>query len=334
MGEPRDKTEAIARDWLGRAGKRWRPFLTVATHQALLPDPDSDFSDDLKKVAVAVECFHKASLIHDDIEDADNERYGEKTLHEEHGTAIALNVGDLLIGEGYRLLAQCELSPEQRAEMMRAASEGQRQLCNGQGTELCWARDPQPMKSREVLSIFRDKTAPAFEVALRLGAIVADRHQDYSDVIGTYSEALGIAYQIKDDLNDLGEEGDTNDIAGMRPSILLGIAHEKASEEQDKELLQKLWTRSADVIASQQDIEALYGRIGAVERAETLLEAYKEQAIRSLNDLDNANLKGLLRRVIGQIFNDGAIESWCSEAQGSSSELETVRAMSQAVVGK
>ena len=59
---------------------------------------------DLQKVAVAIECFHKASLIHDDIEDNDAARYGEKTLHEEFGAAVALNVGDLLIGEGYRLI--------------------------------------------------------------------------------------------------------------------------------------------------------------------------------------------------------------------------------------
>jgi geranylgeranyl pyrophosphate synthase len=49
--------------------------------------------------------FHKASLIHDDIEDGDALRYGEPTLHSEYGVAVALNVGDLLIGEGYRLLA-------------------------------------------------------------------------------------------------------------------------------------------------------------------------------------------------------------------------------------
>ena len=55
-----------------------------------------------------MECFHKASLIHDDIEDDDAQRYGEPTLHVEHGVPVALNVGDLLIGEGYRLLAECE----------------------------------------------------------------------------------------------------------------------------------------------------------------------------------------------------------------------------------
>ena len=74
--------------------------------------------DDLRKVAVAVECFHKASLIHDDIEDNDAQRYGETTLHEEHGVAVALNVGDLLIGEGYRLLAAATRRRTESAEML------------------------------------------------------------------------------------------------------------------------------------------------------------------------------------------------------------------------
>jgi geranylgeranyl diphosphate synthase type II len=80
-----------------RAGKRWRPLLTVAAYQAMSDTPGKPIPTDLMKLAVAVECFHKASLIHDDIEDGDATRYGEKTLHEEHGLAVALNVGDLLI---------------------------------------------------------------------------------------------------------------------------------------------------------------------------------------------------------------------------------------------
>jgi hypothetical protein len=51
----------------------------------------------------------------------------------------------------------------------------------------------------------------------------------------------------------------------------------------------------------------------ADERARLLLETYKEEAIRSLRDLENASLKGLLRRVIGKIFNDTEIKGWCKE---------------------
>ena len=82
MGPAEDETGRIARDWLMKAGKRWRPFLTACAYLALRDDPQAAISDEVRRAAVAVECFHKASLIHDDIEDADETRYGEATLHE------------------------------------------------------------------------------------------------------------------------------------------------------------------------------------------------------------------------------------------------------------
>src|SRR4051812_41821105 len=81
MGPAEGQTEKISREWLGKAGKRWRPFLSVSAFQALRETPGAVLPEDIRKIAVAVECFHKASLIHDDIEDEDDTRYGEKTLH-------------------------------------------------------------------------------------------------------------------------------------------------------------------------------------------------------------------------------------------------------------
>jgi geranylgeranyl pyrophosphate synthase len=314
MGNAEGETERIARDWLMRAGKRWRPFLAVSAFQALREDTGRPLPEDIRKIAVAVECFHKASLIHDDIEDNDAMRYGEKTLHEEYGVAVALNVGDLLIGEGYRLIGACRISAEQKAEMLMVAAQGQRQLCRGQGAELCWARSPQPLTSAQVLDIFRSKTAPAFEVALRLGALHAgvELHEEVSEVLGDYSEALGIAYQIRDALSDLGAGGETNDIAGLRPSLLLAVAYEKAKDAQ-KELLGSVWRRQMPEGVTTAQIEALYTELHADERARTLLETYKEEGIRCLRDLESPNLKGLLRRVLGKIFNDTEIKGWCKE---------------------
>ena len=310
MGSAQGETEKIARAWLGRAGKRWRPFLTVSAYQALRTSPGAALPADLRKVAVAVECFHKASLIHDDIEDGDAQRYGEATLHEEHGIPVALNVGDLLIGEGYRLLASCSASAEQKVAMLRVAADGQRELCRGQGAELVWARQPQPLGSLDVLDIFRKKTAPAFAVALQCGAIYAGCHEENEEVLNAYSEALGIAYQIRDDLSDLGASGETNDIAGLRPSLLLAVAYERAQGEQ-KMALEAHWRRLST--ASPAEIEALYFELKADDRCRTLLESYKEEAIRALRDVENANLKGLLRRVLGKIFNDTEIKGWCKE---------------------
>lgn len=316
MGGGEGDSERIAREWLGRAGKRWRPFLTVSTFQALRKDTGAPLPEDLKKIAVAVECFHKASLIHDDIEDGDNVRYGEPTLHEEHGVAVALNVGDLLIGEGYRLIGAAAIPAETKAEMLLAASRGQRELCRGQGAELCWARSPMPLTQHQVLDIFRKKTSPAFEVALRLGALHAGvgQHEEVEDVLKIYSEALGIAYQIRDDLSDIGESGETNDLAGLRPSLLLAIAHDKAKDAQ-KDLIGAVWRRALPEGATFAQVEALYGELGAEDRAKTLMETYKEEAIRCLADLENPNLKGLLRRVVGKLFNDVEIKGWCKEQE-------------------
>ncbi len=318
LGQPDGETEVIAHEWLARAGKRWRPFLAAAACQALREHPEGSLPEDLKNIAVAVECFHKASLIHDDIEDNDAQRYGEKTLHEEHGVAVALNVGDLLIGEGYRLIGKCNISAEQRAAMLNVAAAGQRELCRGQGAELCWQQRPQPLSTLQVLDIFRKKTAPAFEVALQLGALHAGvaEHAEVSEVLGKYSEALGIAYQIRDDLSDLGDTGETNDIAGLRPSLLLAVAHERAKDS-ERELLGALWRRQPPAGCDAAQVEALYRKLKADERAETLLATYKEEAVHALRELENPNLKGLLRRVIGKIFNEAEIKGWCSEVQES-----------------
>jgi geranylgeranyl pyrophosphate synthase len=311
MGPAEDETEQLARQWLLRAGKRWRPFLTVAVYQALHPRA-AELPVDLRRVALAVECFHKASLIHDDIEDGDLKRYGEDTLHAEYGIPVALNVGDFLIGEGYRLLGLGNIPAETQAAMVAVAAAGQRELCRGQGAELLWARSPRPLKSLQVIEIFRRKTAPAFEVALRLGALYAGKHEEYGPILEAYSRDLGIAYQIRDDLEDLQGGDGPNDIDGRRPSLLLAVAHERAQGE-NREFLARHWRREAapDTVR----VGQLCRELKADVRCRQLLESYKEQAVRALANLESASLKGLLRRVVGKIFDEIQIQGWCKEQE-------------------
>jgi len=315
---PTNSTEQVALDWMARAGKRWRPFLTVCTYRAFCTDDSKVAEDDLRKVAVAVECFHKASLIHDDIEDGDAERYGQRTLHAEYGVPIALNVGDLLLGEGYRLLAEVNAPDAKKVKLLDAAARGHRSLCLGQGSELAWMRTPGPLTVKEVLDIFRMKTAPAFEVALNLGAILAGCDEQIAGVLRQYSESLGIAYQIHDDLDDLRSPHSEEIFTGKRPSILLALAYENANER-DKRQIERLWDRSAthaDLVSARQMIAS--AQIEA--SAWCLMEAYKSQAIASCIALKNAGLKGLLRRVIGKMFNDFEIMGCCNDpvSQGQS----------------
>jgi geranylgeranyl pyrophosphate synthase len=311
MGLPASKTEEIAREWLGKSGKRWRPFLAACAYKALSDGGDSNtpLPEGLKKLAVAVECFHKASLIHDDIEDGDATRYGEKTLHEEHGIPVALNVGDLLLGDGYQLIAESGADPQVFAEMIRVAASGHRTLCLGQGAELVWARNPSPLSSLEVLDIFRKKTAPAFEVALHLGALFGGADEEVSDVLVKYSEALGIAYQIRDDIEDLSADAHApDDLKAMRPSLPLALAHERTKGD-NRTLVESAWRRLG---ADPEKLRKLIDELSIPERCRGLLDSYKEEAVRSLAELENASLKGLLRRVVSKIFTL-EVKGWCSE---------------------
>jgi geranylgeranyl diphosphate synthase, type II len=308
LGPSDGDADRVARGWLAADGKRWRPFLTACAFKALQDDPSAPLPESLRRAAVAVECFHKASLVHDDIEDGDDLRYGEKTVHAEHGVPVALNVGDLLLGEGYRLIAGCDAPPVAQVEMIQIAAAGHRTLCLGQGAELCWARDPRPLSSMEVLDIFRKKTAPAFEVALRLGATYAGATEDVSDVLARYSEALGIAYQIRDDVEDLTAGHAPDDLSGMRPSLPLALAHERAGSD-DKAITAAAWRRDPNLNG---ELAAAIQRTGAADRCRGLLDSYREEAIRTLTDLENPSLKGLLRRVVSKIFGV-EIKGWCSE---------------------
>jgi len=306
------ETEEVALRWLAKSGKRWRPFLAVCAYLALSPDDTDDWPRELVELAVAVECFHKASLIHDDIEDHDMLRYGQKTLHAQYGVPIALNVGDYLLGLGYHLLAQLKAPSERKTRMLQVAAEGHRFLCLGQGSELSWMRKPRPLTVAEVIDIYRNKTSPAFAVALTLGALLAGGGNDVTGILRQYSDALGVAYQIKDDIDDFNCETGSSDLNAMRPSLLVAMAYERAAGPQ-KKLLESAWRRSAKFDKLKRELGNVFAQLEIEHVAFLLMESYKSEATNSLSVLTNANLKGLLRRVIGRIFNDFEVMSCCSE---------------------
>jgi geranylgeranyl pyrophosphate synthase len=197
--------------------------------------------------------------------------------------------------------------------MLAEAARGHGTLARGQGAELAWARAPRPLTSLEVLAIFREKTAPAFEVALRLGAHLASAPSEVHAVLAVYSEALGIAYQIADDLADF-TSGAGDDLSALRPSLILAIAHKRAHEGEERELIEALWRREVRPEDQRARLAAILEERGVLQKARELRAAYEQQAVHSLRPLANPTLKGLLRRVVGKIFgNEHLIEGYCSE---------------------
>jgi geranylgeranyl pyrophosphate synthase len=320
LGPASSRTEQLARNWLARAGKRWRPVLLTAAWQALSESADEDdIPLHVHQLAVAVECFHKASLIHDDIEDNDDRRYGQATLHTAEGVPVALNVGDLLIGEGYRLIAQASQDPtasRRAADMLAVAAEGHRTLCLGQGDDLDWTRHPTPLDLDNALDIVRRKTAPPFEVALKLGCLAADVHEpQLAAALHDYSQAVGIAYQVRDDLDDFLTPAGQDDLAARRPSVLLALASRAATNDAPA-------AASAICAAMQQapidetaraDIRKALKQLNVERLAREQLDDCKQQALQAIARLDRPALKALLRRLLGKIFYDVDTLTCCTD---------------------
>lgn len=185
LGPAKYHADEIARWFLLRRGHRWRPFLCIGAYQAMTNDL---VTLSVWKCALAIECFHKASMIHDDIEDDDK----PDALHKFTGLAIALNAGDLLIHHAYALLSGCYLPADKIAGLIAIASRTQRQLCFGQGEELN-NRGQSPLL----------KTAPLFELAFHTARICCRGHtHSITSFIEPFCQRLGDAYQALDDLRD------------------------------------------------------------------------------------------------------------------------------------
>ena len=219
---------------------------------------------------------------------------------------MALNAGDLLLGDGYRLLAGCDAPPAVVADLVRIASSGHRELCLGQGTELAWMQNPAAVSADQVIEIFRRKTAPAFQVALGIGAALAGASAETQDVLRDKG-ALVIAYQIRAKISKMDQSGPRRRV---RCAYAVGRACYKARAPAATDMT--LWRGGRTNAADRDAFRALLGELDIESRARALLEAYKEQAIRTLPALQNASLKGLLRRVIGKVFRV-EIKGWCSE---------------------
>ena len=279
LGRPTTETQRLLREWLSRGGRRWRPLLTAGTYRALQRNGHPRDSMDLHRLAVAVECFHKASLVHDDIEDGDSLRDGRPTLHAEYGVPTALNVGDLLLGEGYRLIAALEIGAARKAALLRVAAEAHRDLCIGQGRELSWVRKPGPLTAAGVLAIYRGKTSPAFRVALRFGSILAGADRRVAGALDRFSGHVGVAYQFRDDLDDVRPSSQ----AASRASVPAFAVRGRAGR------------RRRPAMATSGQMTWLAAR----------LDDHAREALRACRALRQAELRDFLSDVCGRILSRG-----------------------------
>ena len=303
LGNP---VHSLGIEWLRAGGKRFRPFITLAAYAAgawgeRALDASADVLDRIpgavRRMAVAIECLHKASLAHDDVEDDDAYRYGRETLHRRYGAPTAIRVGDVLVGLGYRLVAEgaSDLGPECAEDILSNLTAAHLRLCEGQGAELALAAAPLPVPSpADVQRIYALKTSPAFEAALFTGLRPAVPQTQARGTGGfaassawaairRYCRFMGVAYQLLNDLKDCQADVHDKRIVGQdllaaRPTLLRALAFEGMDAVAARELL--ALERSA--LPREDKLERLrrcYAQAGAFERADRLATAYRKRAV-------------------------------------------------------
>jgi geranylgeranyl pyrophosphate synthase len=308
----------IALEWLREGGKRLRPFVTivayaVARHGMAVLDRGADIRERIPpcvwRLALAIEALHKASLVHDDIEDDDEFRYGRLTLHRQYGVAPAVNVGDYLIGLGYRLIAgeMAALGTDCGTDILNQLSQAHLELCRGQGTELQLAgRSAESLEPAAVMKVYAQKTAPAFEVALYSGLRAAGQTID-SALLRRFATYLGEGFQIKNDLDDWRQD-DRNkrnrglDVLAGRPTILRVFAARGAHAAELADL-----ARSNGRFPPAERVERfreLYCRSGAFVQTDQLYQKLRDRALAAADQFPTADLQELMRFLARMVLRE------------------------------
>ncbi len=319
-GDPLRTHESLAYDFLARGGKRSRPFITLSAYDALkgapatLSDTGWELPDHVKHAAVAIESFHKASLVHDDIEDDDAYRYGHATLHRTHGVGTAINIGDYLIGLGYRCVSRDrkDLGTETAADILDKLADAHVKLAEGQGAELLWREAKEKsLTTLDALKIYVLKTAPAFEAALYTGVRLAGDSSPYEKMVADFSRNVGVAFQILNDIKDWTGDADNKlvsgqDVLAARPTLLLALALEGLAPAQREELLHLIARvrgatgEATEVIVKR--VRDLYFTAKVFEKAEKLVEKFRAKAESLADEVEPTEFRELLYYLVDSVL--------------------------------
>ncbi len=219
-------------------GKRLRPFLIVQSGRLFGIETEK-----MNRVAVALECVHTFSLIHDDLPcmDDDDLRRGRPTVHKAFDEATAVLAGDALLAFAFELLGseRTHQDPFVRCELVTHMSKavGAHGMIGGQMIDLSIQTLPQDIPT--ITRLQRLKTGALFAFACESGAIMGRAGRDSRHALDAYAHDLGLAFQIADDILDvegsseeLGKAAQKDDDAGKATFIsILGLDRAKAQAQ-------------------------------------------------------------------------------------------------------
>ncbi|MHA2321317.1 MAG: polyprenyl synthetase family protein [Candidatus Thorarchaeota archaeon] len=257
-------------------GKRLRSLLLTLCCEAV-----GGTVVDALPFAVATEFVQTASLIHDDVVDEDNLKYGRK---------MAIIAGDLLVAIAIKLIGE-----RSTPELLTYVATGGIKMCEGEAADLLMSKDKvQSYTTEAALEIIRMKTVSFMTSAAKVGAMLGNANQTQLEALIKYSEMLGFSFQIRDDILDIvatqNGTGKTvqSDLRGSRSNFVLAHAIESCTSKQKEDFVQKM---------NGGDVEFALERISeykSVEYSTEIAEKYMVAAKEAIRGFDFVNEELLL----------------------------------------
>ncbi|MFH1643334.1 MAG: polyprenyl synthetase family protein [Patescibacteria group bacterium] len=251
-------------DLMDRGGKRWRPVLFLLIAEAIGGDIEK-----IKDIVLVPEIVHNGTLMIDDIEDQGELRRGKPCIHKIFGVDVAINAGNFMYF--YPLLAfsknKEKFSPEILSKAYEVYAQEMMNVALGQGTDIFWHNGRAVNISEdEYLQMCAFKTGCLSRMSAKLAVIFSEGSEELVEAAGRVAEAIGVAFQIQDDILDVvaSDEGRTdfgkafgNDIKEGKRTLMVIHALQKASEEDKVRLIEILDKHTDDMDERREAIEII-----------------------------------------------------------------------------
>ncbi len=267
-------------------GKRHRPLICFAACRAVGGDMERATS-----AAAAIEHFHTAALIHDDIADEAELRRGEPCLHLTEGLGLAINMGDLALSlVNGTVMNDASLDDATKVRVVTELINMTRRTIEGQALDIGWARDGRyDIKPEDYLVMATHKTAHySGAVPLAIGAIIGGGTDAQVEALRNYGLDTGLAFQIQDDLlNLVGSEESTkkdfrNDLTEGKRTLV--VVHALQSSPQRDRLIEILSSKEKDPAVLAEAVEIMEAS-GSVDYARAYAENLTSIAKNRLIDM-------------------------------------------------
>ncbi|SDE37862.1 octaprenyl-diphosphate synthase [Paracoccus isoporae] len=269
-------------------GKRLRPLLTLAA--AKLCGYDGPYHIHL---AATVEFIHTATLLHDDVVDESQQRRGRPTANLLWDNKSSVLVGDYLLARAFQLMTDTGVM-----RVLTILSNASATISEGEVLQLTAAQDlgtDEPV----YLQIIRGKTAALFSAATEVGGVIANAPEDQVRALFDYGDALGIAFQIADDLLDYGGSSavigkNTGDDFRERKLTLPVIKAVARADDAERAFWRRTFEKGDQRAGDLEQAFALLTRHGAMDDARADALAWSEKARAALKGLPAGEIRDIL----------------------------------------